>query len=619
VADQTGPGAPNDPTIPNPPPPSWGTPPPPPPPPQGPGQGWQPQQPPPTPPPAPPPGPPPGQQGPPTWSQPPAGGPPPYGGPPPGGAWSGPPRRSGPNRGVIIAIVAVVALIAAAVAGALILGGGGDDDEPEPAAGDGDLVSDVQEVETATVRIVAQGSFTDPEVGQVENAAGSGSGFIISPDGIAVTNNHVVTGAATLEVFVGGEDEGRNAQVLATSECSDLAVIDIDGDGFPYMEFAPGEANTGLDVFAAGYPGGDPEFTLTEGIVSKADAGGDTNWASVDSVVEHSARINPGNSGGPLVNEQGQVVGVNYAGNTESDQNFAISEPTVTDVVDELRASRPVDYLGINGEAVADEEGQLSGVWVAAVESGSPAADLGLRGGDIITKLEGLALATDGTMKDYCDILRTQGSDAELAAQVLRFSDDEFLQGTFNSGEELELSETLGSDIEEEATAGGGPATYDDYEYVSDDSDTISVEVPTAWSGHDGSPLENNGASYPRVIASGDLAGFAANFTTSGAFVVSLTGTEFPANDATLTALLDGVGASSACPDATEREDYSDALYTGRYELRTGCEGTDASFAGVVAAPEDGSFTVFVGVQLTVDADFEALDRILASFVVTPQ
>jgi len=524
---------------------------------------------------------------------------------------------------VIIAIVAVVALIAAGIVGALALGGGdddgGDDEQAAPADG-GDLVTDVQEVESASVRIVAQGSFTDPEVGQVENAAGSGSGFIISPDGIAVTNNHVVTGAATLEVFVGGEDEGRNAQILATSECSDLAVIDIDGGGFPYMEFASGEAGTGLDVFAAGYPGGDPEFTLTRGIVSKSDAGGDTSWASVDSVVEHDATINPGNSGGPLVNEQGQVVGVNYAGNSESNEYFAISQPTVSEVVEQLRDSQPVDYLGINGQAVADEEGQLSGVWVAAVESGSPAAELGLQGGDIITKLEGLGLATDGTMKDYCDILRTQGDDAELAAQVLRFESDEFLQGTFNSGEELELSDTLGSEIEDQAGAAeGGPATYDDYEYVSDDSDTISVEVPTAWSGHDGTPLENNGNSYPRVIASGDLNAFAENFTTSGAFVVSLTGQEFAANDATLTSLLEGLGASEACPNATGREDYSDALYTGRYELLTGCEGTDASFAGVVASPEDGSFTVFAGVQLTADADFEALDRILASFVVSQE
>jgi serine protease Do len=522
---------------------------------------------------------------------------------------------------VIIAIVVVVALIAAGIVGALALGGGddgGDDDTPAAPAGGG-AVSDVQDVDTATVRIVAQGSFTDPEVGLVDNAAGSGSGFLISEDGIAVTNNHVVTGAATLEVFVGGEDEGRNAKILATSECSDLAVIDIDGGGYPYLEFASGEADTGLDIFAAGYPEGDPEFTLTQGIVSKASAPGETNWASVDAVVEHDATINPGNSGGPLVNQQGQVVGVNYAGDSESNQYYAISQPTLSEVVDQLRDSEPVDYLGINGQAVADDEGQLSGVWVAAVETGSPAAELGLQGGDIITKLEGLALATDGSMADYCDILRTQGDDAELSAQVLRFESDEFLTGTFNSGEELELAQSLGSDIEDQATAGGGPATYDDYGYVSDDSDAISVEVPTAWSGHDGSPLENQGSSYPRVIASPDLNAFAQNFTTSGAFVVSLPGAENPATDATLTSLLNGVGATAACPNATGREDYSDALYTGRYELLTNCEGTDASFAGIVAAPEDGSFTVFVGVQLTVEADFEALDRILASFVVTPQ
>ncbi|MEI2690512.1 MAG: serine protease [Anaerolineae bacterium] len=73
----------------------------------------------------------------------------------------------------------------------------------------------------------------------------------------------------------------------------------------------------GLDVYAAGFPLGDPEFTLTRGIVSKARADGETDWASVDSVLEHDASINPGNSGGPLITGDGKVIGVNYAGNNE--------------------------------------------------------------------------------------------------------------------------------------------------------------------------------------------------------------------------------------------------------------------------------------------------------------
>ncbi|HUM69213.1 MAG TPA: trypsin-like peptidase domain-containing protein, partial [Chloroflexota bacterium] len=96
------------------------------------------------------------------------------------------------------------------------------------------VVSALEDVQSAVVQIVATGSFKDPEQGTQMNAAGSGSGFIIDPSGIAITNNHVVTGASFLKVFIQGEEEPRNAKIVAVSECSDVAVIDIDGDNFPY-------------------------------------------------------------------------------------------------------------------------------------------------------------------------------------------------------------------------------------------------------------------------------------------------------------------------------------------------------------------------------------------------
>ena len=89
------------------------------------------------------------------------------------------------------------------------------------------------------------------------------------------------------------------------SECSDLAVIDIDGEGYPFLEWFDGQLRVGTDVFVAGYPLGDPQFTLTRGIISKERADGETNWVSVDSVIEHDARLNRGNSGGPLVTADG--------------------------------------------------------------------------------------------------------------------------------------------------------------------------------------------------------------------------------------------------------------------------------------------------------------------------
>ncbi len=94
-------------------------------------------------------------------------------------------------------------------------------------------VDSLQEVKSATVQIEGQGTFVDPEVGMQYNLAGSGSGFIVDESGIAVTNNHVVTGAALIRVYVGGESQPRNARILGVSECADLAVIDIEGDGFP--------------------------------------------------------------------------------------------------------------------------------------------------------------------------------------------------------------------------------------------------------------------------------------------------------------------------------------------------------------------------------------------------
>ena len=189
---------------------------------------------------------------------------------------------------------ALIAAVAALTVGAC----GGTVETTE--AGGGSAAS-LEEVRPAVVRIVAEGTFVDPEAGEQLNSAGSGSGFIIDPSGIAVTNNHVVTGGAFLEVFVDGEDEPRNARVLGVSECSDLAVIDIDGDGFATLEWSDTPATTGLDIYAAGYPLGTEEYTLLDGIVSKEEADGETSWSSVDHVIEHSADTLPGNSGGPVV------------------------------------------------------------------------------------------------------------------------------------------------------------------------------------------------------------------------------------------------------------------------------------------------------------------------------
>jgi S1-C subfamily serine protease len=325
---------------------------------------------------------------------------------------------------------------------------------PPETSGEG-AVTSLDGVRDATVQIEAQGTFIDPEFGLQVNAAGRGSGFIISPSGLAVTNNHVVTGAALLKVWVGGEGEARNAKILGVSECSDLAVIDIDGEGYPYLEWFQGTIDVGLDIYVAGFPLGDPEYTLTRGVISKAEADGETYWSSVPAVLEYDANANPGNSGGPVIDSDGNVVAVHYASNREARQAFGIARDAAQAVLDELESGLDVNSIGINGTAVISQDGTLSGIWVASVKSGSPADEAGIRAGDILYSLEGLVLATDGTMKDYCDILRTHDASDTLAIEVIRYATLEILEGQLN-GRELEVVGTFGDAGDDTGDQTGG-------------------------------------------------------------------------------------------------------------------------------------------------------------------
>jgi serine protease Do len=464
----------------------------------------------------------------------------------------------------------------------------------------------------ATVQIEGQGSFIDPEFGLQLNSAGRGTGFIIDPSGIAVTNNHVVTGAAFLQVWVPGEDQPRNARVLGVSECSDLAVIDIDGDDFSYLVWATGRPQIGTDIYALGYPLGDPEPTITRGIISKERAGGETSWASVDAVIEHDATINPGNSGGPLVNEMGQVVGVNYAGDNSANQYFAINAADAQAVIDILRAGSDVNAIGVNGEAVSDGQG-LTGIWVASVESGSPADMAGIKSGDIITKMEGLVLATDGTMADYCDILRSNTADDVMSVEVLRFDTQEVLEGQLN-GRALEPSFSFAVAAEDEVADNpgndAGGQTVNDYVGISDDSGAIVVEVPSSWVEIDGSPWIDEGTVIGgQLLAAPSIDGYSNTFDIPGIQILA----SYDLAGNTMDELLDFFDFSDSCTVGS-RSDYEDPIFTGRFDIYTDCAGQGTVIAVVAAEPADQSFAVIIIGQAITDADLEALDHVLDTF-----
>jgi S1-C subfamily serine protease len=326
---------------------------------------------------------------------------------------------------------------------------------------DGKAVATLDDVQQATLQITAQGTSVDPEQGTQLNAGWSGTGFFISPDGLAVTNNHVVTGAAILKVYIGGDDTPHNARIVGTSECADLAVIKVEGSDFPYLEWYTGDVKVGMEVYSAGFPLSEPEYNLTKGIISKDKADGQTFWSSIDYVISHDATINPGNSGGPLVNSDGKVVGVNYRSRPDYNQYFAIGAKIARPVVDQLQEGKDVTSIGVNGEAFSfGANGEYPGIWVYSVETGSPADKSGVKPGDIILEMENILLATDGTYKDYCDVLRGHDADETMTLRVYRPMTDEILEGQLN-GRELAVTGYGGltSGAQGTTTNGGGTTT----------------------------------------------------------------------------------------------------------------------------------------------------------------
>lgn len=286
------------------------------------------------------------------------------------------------------------------------------------------------EARNAVIRVDVVGTYDYPDVPGSEEWATGGSGFIIDPSGVAVTNNHVVTGAATLEVFVGeNTQDSYNAQVLGTSECSDLSVIQLRGNDFPALSFAPSLPSAGTEVYSHGFAINDDEVATTDGIVSRPDVSGESEWASVDSVVEHTAKINPGNSGGPLVNASGQVVGINYAAFLVTDQNHAIGSDVAQPIISTLRQGENMEYIGVNGVAIETAtpmtpDGVNRAIHIVSVETGSPAYTTGIRAGDRLIRIENTRAVRPESRRPtktfYCDVLRTRGSSNPIAVQLLR-------------------------------------------------------------------------------------------------------------------------------------------------------------------------------------------------------
>jgi serine protease Do len=492
----------------------------------------------------------------------------------------------------------------------------------------------IDQIKSSMIRIETKGSYR-PFGGETTAGAGSGSGFIMSKEGFAVTNNHVVAGAAVVEVFVGDETTARPARVLGRSECSDLALLDIDGDGFTSLSWSDTTITPGVDVYAAGFPLGDTEPTLTKGIVSKAKAMGDTQWASINHVVEHDANIQPGNSGGPLVTSDGNVLGINYAGadrgNTGTTQFFAIANDIARPIVDRLRTG-DFETLGVNGQAFRDDEQKISGVWVSGVADGSAASKVGLRPGDVITSLKGFPVGLDGTMRDYCKVVRSAAETDVVGVEIYRPDTKTTYAGEFR-GEPLRESFSFASPaVGGGISAGDNPSetpSADEVNFVNvtDETGRISVDVPQEWANIDGGGFDAGAGVgiVPALIASPDAKRFknSDDVEVPGVFIAAIDLERFgvtpgtPIPEDMYDTLLDSVG-EDVKKDCTigDRSPFDRGGVSGRFQLLTDCGSAKASAFVVVGAPEDGRYiTLILSVAMT-EADVFALDRVISTFSI---
>jgi len=239
----------------------------------------------------------------------------------------------------------------------------------------------------------------DGEGERPHGGMGMGSGFIISADGYAVTNNHVVKDADEVSVTVKDGTEYK-AEVIGTDPKTDLALIKIKADGkkFDYVSFTKDEPRVGDWVMAVGNPFG-LGGTVTTGIVSAL--GRDIGSGPYDNFMQIDAAINRGNSGGPAFNLEGEVVGINTAIFSPSGGSvgigFAIPASTAENIIESLKENGKVTrgWLGVSIQPVTEDIAEslglkdAKGAIVADVTEDSPALEAGVKQGDTILKIDG--------------------------------------------------------------------------------------------------------------------------------------------------------------------------------------------------------------------------------------
>ena len=335
---------------------------------------------------------------------------------------------------------------------------------------------------------------------------GQGSGFFISADGYAVTNNHVVDGADKVEVTT---DDGKTykAKVIGTDARTDLALIKVEGgSNFPFTKLSETKPRIGDWVLAVGNPFG-LGGTVTAGIVSAS--GRDIGNGPYDDFIQIDAPVNKGNSGGPAFSTEGEVIGVNTAIYSPSGGSvgiaFSIPAATVKSVIAQLKDKGSVSrgWIGVQIQPVtpdiADSLGlkKAEGALVAEPQANGPAAKAGIESGDVITAVNG------ETVKDARELARTIGGLAPgnaVKLNVLHKGQDKVINLTLG-----QLPNTIEAKADTDKDDKGGAAHGTDVPKLGM---TVAPANSVAGAGKDGvvvTEVDPKSAAAERGFKEGDV------------------------------------------------------------------------------------------------------------------
>jgi S1-C subfamily serine protease len=288
-------------------------------------------------------------------------------------------------------------------------------------------------------------TISSPDTILQQDLHGIGSGFIVRSDGYIVTNNHVVENARQLQVILRDGAKKYDARVVGTSPDDDIAVLKVDTQNLPALNWGDSSAlKVGQLAIAIGSPLGQ-QNSVTKGVISalhRSISVPDASTGQVENIlnaIQTDAQINPGNSGGPLLNSAGQVVGVNFA--IEQAQagpglGFALDGNAARDIANQLiqtgHVNRP--FLGVTyqqlDETAASANGLVVGALVTAITLGSPADHAGIMVHDVITKVNDQAIDDQHPLKD---VLRQYAPGTRVTVTIYRSGKTQTLQVTLGT------------------------------------------------------------------------------------------------------------------------------------------------------------------------------------------